>query len=345
MRCPPFAYRAPATVDEALAILAGEGRSAHVLAGGTDLVPAMKRRHQHPATLVSIRRLDALRQVRQVGPDGAVELGMGLTLAALAAEPRLSAEPRWRALVEAAGSVATPHIRNAGTLGGNLCLDTRCNYYDQGWEWRRSIDFCLKEQGAICWVAPGSSRCWAVSSTDTAPALVALGAEVRIASAGAGGGAGPAERTMPVEELFHDDGIRHLALTPGDLLTAVVLPTAAAPDGGRWRSTYVKCRRRDAIDFPVLSVAAAVRLSPGDAASPGVVEEARIVLGAVSSRPFVTSAGALLVGHPLTPETIAAAAAAAAAHARPLDNTDLALGWRRRVAATYVTRALTNLAT
>jgi 4-hydroxybenzoyl-CoA reductase subunit beta len=214
-----------------------------------------------------------------------------------------------------------------GTLGGNVCVDTRCNYYNQSYEWRKAVGFCMKKDGDICLVAPGSDRCWAVSSSDTAPALWSLGARVTLA--------GPAgERTMPIAALYHDDGIQYLSKRPDEIVTAITLPPV---DG--WRSAYLKLRRRGAFDFPVLGVAAAVRLE-GE-----VVREARVVLGAVASVPReAPRAAAVLVGQRLTAETIEAAADAAAGPARPLDNTDLTHPYRKKVTRVYVARALARLA-
>ncbi len=322
MRCPPFSYRAPTSIDEVCAILAGEGPTARVLGGGTDLVPNMKRRHQNPATLVALRNVAGLRGIDRA--DGGVRLGAALTLAALGDDDRLSP---WRALGCAARSVATPHIRNVGTLGGNLCLDTRCNYYNQSYEWRKAIDFCMKEAGSVCWVAPGSPRCWAVSSTDTAPALVALDARIELASA-------TGTREIALADLYNDDGIDYLHRRPDELLTAVTLP-----DRTGWTSTYWKLRRRGSIDFPELGVAAAIKRA-GD----GTVEDARLVLGAVASYPIVSDAAQMLIGHALTPELIDATARAAAKLAKPLDNTDFGLGWRKKMTTAYVSRALQELA-
>jgi 4-hydroxybenzoyl-CoA reductase subunit beta len=168
-------------------------------------------------------------------------------------------------LWQAVAQVATPHLRNMGTIGGNLCLDTRCNYYDQNYEWRKAIDFCMKKDGETCWVATSSPKCLAVSSSDSAPALVALGAEVTLVSA-------EATRRIPVAALYQNDGILYLTKRPAEILTAVHLPPL---DG--WRSTYWKLRRRGAFDFPVLGVAAAAKMG-----ADGSVEAARIVLGAVA---------------------------------------------------------------
>lgn len=321
MRCPPFVYRSPSTIEEAAAILAGEGERATLLAGGTDVIPGMKRRTQTPAVLVSLRRVGGLRGLSIDG--GRSSVGAALTLAEVAAEPLLRP---FAALQRAASQVATPHIRNAGTVGGNLCLDTRCNYYDQNWEWRKAIDFCIKREGGVCWVAPGSPRCWAVSSTDLAPALIALGAEVKLVSR-------EGWRLLPVAELYQDDGIAYLAKRPDEIVTEVRL----GPPAG-WRSTYWKLRRREAFDFPVLSLAAAVQLAPD-----GTVLAARMAFGAVASRPVVSPAADGLVGAPLTDEAIERAADDAARVAKPLDNTDFSLGWRKRVARAYVVGALREL--
>jgi 4-hydroxybenzoyl-CoA reductase subunit beta len=178
MRLPLFEFRAPRTLEEAARILDGERTTAMPLAGGTDLLPNMKRRQQVPRTLISLRHIDTLTHVQL--DHSASRLGACLTLTEIAEDPRF--RNGFSALAQAASFVATPQIRNMATLGGNICLDTRCNYYDQNYEWRKAINFCLKKDGDTCWVAPGSHTCVAVSSTDTAPALIALGARVRLVS-------------------------------------------------------------------------------------------------------------------------------------------------------------------
>src|SRR5215510_4775459 len=162
MRLPYFAFHAPATVRQAADLIASSP-DAMLVAGGTDLLPNMKRRQQVPRTLVSLRRVAELKEIAN---GNGLTLGAGLTLSGLVRDARV--RERYAALWQAASSVATPHLRNMGTLGGNLCLDTRCNYYDQNYEWRKAIDFCMKKDGAICWVATGSPTCLAVSSTCTA---------------------------------------------------------------------------------------------------------------------------------------------------------------------------------
>ena len=312
LRLPWFEHRAPRSIAEAAQILAGEGARAMLIAGGTDLLPNMKRRHQAPQVLVSLQGIDKLRALNG-------SFGAGLTLTELVRSEKTPA-----ALRQAAAQVATPHIRNAGTLGGNLCVDTRCNYYNQSYEWRKAIDFCLKKDGNVCWVATASKRCVAVSSTDTAPALIALDATVKLVSA-------KGEREIPVAALYQNDGIDYLARAPDEILTEVRVPEG-------WKSSYWKLRRRGSFDFPILGVAVALKLA-GDE-----VREARIALGAVASRPFlVEKASEFLRGQRLTDEVIAAAAGMVANRAKPMDNTDMDLYWRKEVADDFAAYALREL--
>jgi 4-hydroxybenzoyl-CoA reductase subunit beta len=319
MRLPAFEYRAPATVEEAARILAGEP-GAQVVGGGTDLFPNMKRRHQEPRILVSLRHVASV-QGLLLADDRELQLGASLTLTNLASE-RLVPD----ALRVAASQVATPLLRNAATLGGNVCLDTRCTYYDQNYEWREAIGFCMKKDGTTCWVAPSSARCLAVSSTDCAPALIALDAEVHLV--GTSG-----ERRVALADLYRNDGIEYLTRRRDEIVTRL-----AVPDRTLWRTTYWKLRRRGSIDFPVLSIAAALKMSGN------VVEDARLVLGAVASSPQVSTAASQgLIGHDLSDERIAEAAAAAARLAKPMDNTDFQLHWRKAVAAPFISGALRQL--
>jgi len=324
MRLPAFTYVAPRTVEDAVRAMADAGPDGMLVAGGTDLYPNMKRRQFEPKTLVGLRAITSLRSVGGSAREG-MRLGACTTLSSVAAHPEVARA--YAGVATAAGLVSSPQLRNMGTLGGNVCVDTRCNYYNQTYEWRKAIGFCMKRDGDICLVAPGSPRCWAVSSSDTAPVLWSLGAQIRLA--GPGG-----ERTVPIAALYQDDGIQYLSKRADEILTEIVLPPA---DG--WRSAYLKLRRRGSFDFPILGVAAAVRLE-GD-----VVREARIVLGAVASLPReAPKAAAVLVGQRLTGEVIEAAADAAAGPARPLDNTDLTHPYRKKVTRVYVARALARIA-
>ena len=323
MRLPLFEFRAPQTVAEATRILDGEGPQAMPLAGGTDLLPNMKRRQQVPKTLMSLSRIGELHQANL--SEAGSRLGASLTLSEIAADSHF--RNGLTALAQAASFVATPQIRNMATLGGNLCLDTRCNYYDQNYEWRKAIGFCLKKDGDTCWVAPGSSKCMAVSSSDTAPALMALGARVHLVSRSG-------EREVPLNELYQNDGIYYIKRRPNELLTEVLLDSLHG-----WKSAYWKLRRRGSFDFPVLSVAAAAKISRS-----GVVEDARIVVGSVACLPLVASeASNFLKGQPLNQDSIAQGAVLAARIAKPLDNTDFDMTWRKRVTAEFVTYALREL--
>src|SRR5256885_8560692 len=306
MRLPWFEYRAPRSIGEAARILAGEGPDAMLIAGGTDLLPNMKRRQMAPKTLVSLKRVEGLKG------NGAT-LGAGTTLTEIVKKAELPLGLR-----QAAHEGATVPLRNMGTIGGNLCLDTRCNCYNQNYEWRKGIDFCLKKDGAICWVATASKRCVAMSSTDCAPALLAIGAKIKLASANG-------ERQIALEDLYNNDGIDYLRRKPDEILTEVTVNDAP--------STYWKLRRRGAFDFPVLGVAAAMHEG-----------SARLSLGAVASRPFlVDKANDFLQGKPLTDEVIEQAGRLAQSRAKPMDNADLDLYWRKDVTAAFVGYALREL--
>jgi 4-hydroxybenzoyl-CoA reductase subunit beta len=325
LRLPAFEYAVPRDLAEAVALKAQAGTRAIFLAGGTGLLPNLKRRQHDGRLVIQLGHLPELRGI-SLDTDGALRLGAATPLAAVAGDPRL--QRGWPALARAAASVATPILREMGTIGGNLCLDTRCNYYDQSFAWRKAMGFCLKKDGETCWVAPASRRCWAVQSADSAPVVVALEGLIDVI-----GARGP--RTIAARDFFVDDGIDYLGKRADELVIALRLPALAAS-----RSTYLKVAQRGSFDFPVLGVAARVDLERDS----GVVRQAQIVLGAVASAPLpVPRASAALVGHPLEPGTIAAAAEAAWRSARPLDNTDQVFGWRKTVVRPTVTRALEQL--
>jgi len=324
MRLPPFEYLPCRTIADAVKYLSDHGSAAMLVAGGTDLFPNMKRRQFEPRVLVGLRGIRELVGVRGDRARG-LTIGAGTTLTSVATHSDVVRD--YPALATAAGLVSSPQLRNMGTIGGNVCVDTRCNYYNQSFAWRKAIGFCMKKDGDICLVAPGSSRCWAVSSSDTAPVLWSLGAEVRVV--------GPAgERTMPIQALYRDDGIEYLAKRADEIVTELVLPPA---DG--WKSAYLKLRRRGSFDFPVLGVAIAARMD-GDR-----VRDARIVFGAVASTPRESrDAAQLLVGERLTPDVIARVADRAAGPSKPLDNTDFTHPYRKKMTRVFVARALRKIA-
>ncbi|HEX6548006.1 MAG TPA: FAD binding domain-containing protein [Candidatus Dormibacteraeota bacterium] len=317
LRLPRFRYERPATARGAAALAAELGSRAMLVAGGTDLFPKMKRRQFTPEVLVQVPARRAIEGDARTG----FELGATVTLTQASRHPALvTAYPGY---AEAAGLVSSPPLRNAGTIGGNLCVDTRCNYYDMSFEWRKSIGFCMKRDGDICLVAPGSPRCWALSSSDTAPVAIALGATVVLA--------GPdGERELPVAALYRDDGIDYLAKQPHEVVVSLRLPPA---DGTT--TAYVKLRRRGSIDFPIAGCGVALKLDGV------VVESARLVLSAVGSHPVeARAADEFLAGKRLDPETIRQAAELAAKPAKPLDNADLSYVWRKKMVRVVVEQAL-----
>src|SRR5690348_4495255 len=250
MRLPKFEYRAARAVAEALEWMGEFSGAADkdpearamLMAGGTDVLPNMKHRVFTPQVVVGLRGVAALRGIAY-DPEHGLRLGAGVRLSEIAASPII--RDRYPALARAADVVSTPQLRQMGTIGGNLCLDTRCNYYNQSEFWRQARDFCLKKGSEICRVAPNGQGCYAVSSCDTAPALIAFGATVRIASRSG-------DRIASVSDLYHDDGIHPVRLQHGEVLSDVYLPALAAG----WRSVYEKYRVRGAFDFPIASVAA-----------------------------------------------------------------------------------------
>jgi 4-hydroxybenzoyl-CoA reductase subunit beta len=319
LRLPRFTFVTPSSLHEAIRLRTEHLDSSMYVAGGTDVYPKMKRRQFQPATVIALSRV-----VGDGMSDGnGLRIGAGATLTAVSEDARVRSG--YRALAEAAALVSTPQLRNMGTIGGNVCLDTRCNWYDQSLFWRTAEGYCMKTHPeVVCRVAPSSARCLAVASADTVPALIALGAAIVVA--------GPkGERTVSLAECYREDGIRYLTLEPGEIVTEIVLP---ASDG--WRSTYLKQRDRGAFDFPIAGVAAALRWDGG------TVAEARVAITALGSRPVAVDASAL-VGTKLEDDAIAAVADAAHKAARPMDNTSGTISQRKRAARVFAERALAGL--
>jgi len=354
MRLPKFEYRVPRTIAEAVRIIGGAGPEGQFVAGGTDLYPNMKRRQQTPRTVISVMRLWELNQITGEGKSG-ITIGASVTLTDICEHPIINRD--YPVIASAARTISTPILRNMGTIGGNLLLDTRCNYYDQNYEWRKGINFCLKKDGDVCWVAPGSSKCWAVQSSDLVPVMVAIGAKFRLVST-------LGERMIDAAGFYNDDGIDYLKKRPDELLVDIHLP----PTNG-WRASYQKLRRRGAFDFPVLGVAACIRYEAtpegalpidhprraarlgtpvGRATAPRagdrIITDAKIVLGGIAPSPIeVNEAAQALIGQPFDDDHIQAAAEAAYIKARPLDNTDFVMNWRKQMARQYTIRALEAL--
>lgn len=333
MRLPKFQYRAARTVDEALEWMAefgdavdkDPGARAMLMAGGTDVVPNMKHKIFTPQVVVGLRSVPSLRGIA-FDPDHGLRIGAGVPLSEIAAAPVI--RERFPALATAAAAISTPQLRQMGTIGGNLCLDTRCNYYNQSEFWRKARDYCLKKGSDICRVAPNGTGCYAASSCDTAPALIALGATARIASV-------EGDRVVPVGALYHDDGIHPVRLHHGEVLTDIYIPAVI----GEWRSTYEKYRVRGAFDFPIASVAVAARFASD------ICQDVRVVLQAVATQPLpVPEAERILRGERWTPALIEAAAQVAYEAAHPMDNTSGTIALRRRIVKAQTRRALEALA-
>jgi 4-hydroxybenzoyl-CoA reductase subunit beta len=325
LRLPEFDYYQPRSLKQATKTLADLGPDAMVVAGGTDVYPKMKRGQFTPRHLVSLRALRELKGIRRT-KEG-LWIGAGESLTTVSNHP--SVAQHFPALAHAAESVSTPQLRNMGTIGGNVLVDTRCNYYDQTFFWRQAVGFCMKKDGDICLVAPGSAKCLAIASSDTAPVLVSLGAEVVLVSK-------QGERRVKLEELYRDDGIDYSTKGKEEVLKALLIPKEALAR----RNVYLKLRRRGSFDFPILGVAATM-----DIDERGECRNAGVVLTAVASAPkSVPEAMTVLQGKKVTKELIDTVADAAAKISHPLDNADLDYWYRKRMAKVYTRRALAQLA-
>ena len=325
LRLPEFSYLQPRSLKQATKALADLGADGMFVAGGTDVYPKMKRGQFTPRHLISLRALRELKGIRQ-NKDG-LWIGAGESLTAVSRH-RVIAK-YLPALAHAAESVSTPQLRNMGTIGGNVLVDTRCNYYDQTHFWRQAVGFCMKKDGDICLVAPGSAKCLAIASSDTAPVLVSLGAEAVLVNQ-------QGERRVKFEELYRDDGIDYSAKAKDEVLKGLLIPRESLAR----RNVYLKLRRRGSFDFPILGVAATM-----DIDERGECRHAGVVLTAVASAPkVITEATALLQGEKVTKELIDAVAEAAAKAAHPLDNADLDYWYRKRMAKVYTQRALAQVA-
>lgn len=323
LKLPEFQFHRPATVEEALALLSHHGKNARLVAGGTDLFPSMKQRLFTPEHVISLRGIERLRSI-QPQPEGGISLGATVTLRELTQSPLI--QQHYPALAAAAGQIATVIIQGMGTIGGNVMLDTRCYYYNQGEFWREALGKCMKADGTICQVARNSPKCLAAFSADTVPALIVYGAKVKLE--------GPAGvREVPVSELYQDDGMRWLKVEPGEILTEIVLPPSTGLE-----ASYDKLRVRQSIDYPLVGVAVGLHR---DAA--GVVTQAQVVLNAVSSMPEEVPETSVLLGKPLNDDAIEAVAQAAYAQVKPLTTHGVQPIYRKKMVKVTVRKALQRL--
>ncbi|MBC5805883.1 MAG: 4-hydroxybenzoyl-CoA reductase [Candidatus Eremiobacter antarcticus] len=325
LRLPPFEYVAATSLDSAVERLAAEPH-AMVVSGGTDLYANMKQRLFTPPTLIGLRAIPDLRFILFNEVAG-LTIGATTTITDIATSAVV--RRHYPALANAAELVSTPQLRNMGTIGGNLCLDTRCNYYNQNLDWRKALGFCMKKDGDVCKVALSSPKCVAVNSSDTAPVLQAFGARVRLR--------GPqGEREIPIADFYRNDGMFAWNKAPGEILSRVLVP----PPPAGTRSAYRKLRLRNSFDFPIVSVAAVVVRNEA-----GVCTDARVVINAVASQPLeIPLAAQALIGSALDASALQAAAEAAFALGKPLDNTSGSIPYRKRMIRVFARRALEDCA-
>ncbi len=325
MSLPPFRLLRPRTMEEAVSLLARHAPNVQVVAGGTDLIPSLRQGLFAPEYLIDLRAVDELRGIR-VLPSGGLEIGAMTTLTAV--EDSEFIRRNYPVLHEAATVIASPVLRNMGTIGGNICLDTRCLWYNQSLAWRQSCGFCIKKDGDLCHVAPGGTRCWAAFSGDTPAALLCLDAEVEIA--GAGG-----TRRVRLHEFYTNEGDARMKLGKDELLTRVFLPESAAG----WQGTYRKLRIRGSIDYPLAGVAVALKTRNGHA--PAEIADARVAITAVNPAPLlVEGAEHALIGRPLDEHVATVVGELAAKTAKPLTTSALTPEYRREMIRVFTRRAL-----
>ena len=327
LRLPPYQYHRPTSLDAAVALMAEHGDDAMYVAGGTDVVPNMKHRLFEPGHLIALKSIDELKGIEEVpssnGTEGVLRISAAETLTAVASHPRV--RDLFPALADAAAHVAGPQLRNSGTIGGNVCLDTRCTYYNQTHFWREALGFCLKKDGDVCHVTRTGKKCVAAHSADTPPVLITLGAEAVLV--------GPnGRRAMPVADFFVADGIVNTRRSRDEILTEIRIPLASAA----CRQAYVKLRQRKSIDFPLLTVAVAA-----DVDGSGLVRSIQGVVTGLGSRPrTLTKWNDVAEGRALDGELIDELVKRAHKQCHPLENIIVDPEWRRAMVPVFVKRAL-----
>jgi 4-hydroxybenzoyl-CoA reductase subunit beta len=324
LRLPKFELFEPRTVAEAAHLLA-EHEGSRVVAGGTDLLVNMKHEIETPPVLVSLERVAGLAGVRP-SADGSIHIGAMTRLAAIATDDRLRRSHP--ALAQAASLVAGPQLRDMGTLGGNVLLDTRCQWINQSHFWRQALGWCLKKDGTKCHVVEGGSKCVAAASNDTAPALMGLDARLRFVST-------RGDRIVPIDELWLADGIRNKKLPHDEILVAIELP----PTPAGHRGAYGKLRERGSIDFPLWGVAVRLDLEGSR------VARAELCCVALQARPLrLAKCAELLVGVDTSSNAWPAAVEACATMARklchPMPNIPGDAEWRREMVPVYARRTI-----
>jgi 4-hydroxybenzoyl-CoA reductase subunit beta len=320
LRLHPYVYHRPRKLDEAFELLKEHAGDVLPIAGGTDLVPNMKHGLFAPRHLVALKGIDELYGIEE--RDDELVIGAAESLTSVASHPLVN--DHFPALAHAASLVAHPMIRNQGTLGGNICLDTRCTYYNQTDFWRRALGFCLKKDGDVCHVVAGGTKCVAAHSADTPPILMALSAAIDIASV-------DGERSFMLCDFFTADGIWNKKLERHELVTRVRVPLPSP----KLRATYTKVRERKSVDFPFLSIALAVELDDGD-----VMESISLVVAALGAKPrIIGGLDKIAVGEKPTDDVVEQVAEQAYRQCNPLDNIIVEIEWRRAMVPVYVRRS------
>jgi 4-hydroxybenzoyl-CoA reductase subunit beta len=321
---PQFRLLRPRSLDEAVSLLAshaGKGaRATRIVAGGTDLIPSMRQRLFEPEFVLDIRHIGELKGIRQT--EQGAEIGALTTLSEIEHSDFL--RKSYPVLAAAAAAVASPVLRNMGTIGGNICLDTRCLWYNQSLTWRKGCGFCIKKDGDLCHVAPGGAKCWAAFSGDTPPALLCLNAEIEIAS--------PSSlHRMPLRDFYTGDGVRYRKLQPGEILSRVLLSSRSAG----YRGVYRKLRVRGSIDYPLAGVAVALKRSNGH------IADAQVALTAVNPAPvLVNGASEQMKERKMDEELASTIGDLAARTAKPLTTSALTPEYRREMIRVFAKRAL-----
>ena len=349
MSLPQFKLLRPQSIEEAVGFLAhvgtaGPGRPAdagfasaaessggpgrpplhvpiRILAGGTDLIPSMRQKLFEPQYILDLRAIAELKGIKRHA-DGSVEIGALTTIRDIERSSFL--RQYFPVLTEAAATVASPVLRNMGTIGGNICLDTRCLWYNQSLTWRKGCGFCIKKDGDLCHVAPGGTKCWAAFSGDTPPALLCLNAEIEIASP-------RGTSRISLADFYTGIGDNYRKLQPDEILTRVFLPSSSAGYSG----VYRKLRVRGSIDYPLAGVAVVMRRSNGH------IADARIGITAVNPAPLIVKgATELLEGKTLDEQLASAVGDLAARTAKPLTTSALTPGYRREMIRVFTKRAV-----
>lgn len=324
LRLPRFSMRTPDTIEGVVTALREPG--ARLVAGGTDILPNLKHRLDRPPVLVSLRRVRALRSIERDEEAGVLRIGAGMTLTDVSRHPEVLED--FPSLANAAGIVASPLIRNMGTLGGNINLDTRCRYVNQTEFWRSAIGGCLKSEGDVCHVVPKGRNCVAAMSSDCVPVLISL--DARIVLVGSNG-----QRELALSDYYHADGTHHTKREDDEVTTSIVVPL---PRGPR-RTHYAKWTVRKSIDFPLVSVA--LRFDLSDAGSDAVIEGVKVVVGVLGSKPREVTKLDEVVGRGLSDSTVAQRVAERVRkQCKPLENVPYEAPYRRQMLEVHTRRAV-----